>query len=391
MSKRKICVVTGTRAEYGLLYWVMKGLHNDSSITLQLCVTGTHLSPEFGLTYQTIEQDGFQIDKSIEILLSSDTGVGAAKAVGLGVISFSEALADLQPDLVLVLGDRFELLAVASATLLLGIPLAHCHGGELTEGAIDDAIRHSITKMAHIHFAAIESYRRRVIQLGEHPDRVFTVGALGIENIHRLNLLDRPSLEEELGFRFRPRNIVVTYHPTTLEQRSAAAHFEALLQVLGAQEELGIVFTMPNADPESRVIIKAIKQFTRQHAERVVYHESLGQLRYLSLLKQVDAVVGNSSSGLLEAPSFRVATINIGNRQKGREQVDSVINCAPDKEAIGAALAQALSSEFNSVLAATNNSYDRGNASEAIISVLKKVDLQRLTKKKFYDLPDNLS
>ena len=387
MKKRKICVVTGTRAEYGLLYWVMKALQADPSIDLQLCVTGTHLSPEFGLTYQVIEQDGFVINKAIEIVLSSDTTVGAAKAVGLGVISFSEALTELQPDIVLVLGDRFEILAVATTTLLLGIPLAHCHGGELTAGAVDDSVRHAVTKMAQIHFTATEAYRKRVIQLGEPPERVYNVGALGIENIRKLPLLDRKALEEQLEFQFKARNVVVTYHPVTLEKDTAKTHFEALLWVLAEQQDLGIVFTMPNADPESRVIIEAIKQFTFQYPNRSVYHQSLGQRTYLSLLKQVDAAVGNSSSGLLEAPSFRIATINIGDRQKGRIQAPSVINCLPNTEAIAMAFAQMSSSEFRATLTTVANPYDQGNASETIVNVLKEISLEGVIEKRFYDLP----
>ena len=386
MKTRKICVVTGTRAEYGLLYWVMKELQADPAVVLQLCVTGAHLSPEFGLTYHAIEQDGFVIDKRVEILLSSDTPVGAAKAAGLGVISFSDALTELQPDIVLMVGDRYEVLAVATTTLLLGIPLAHCHGGELTEGALDDSVRHAVTKLAQLHFTATAVYRQRVIQLGESPERVFNVGALGIENIHRLALLDRETLEKQLSFNLREKNVVVTYHPVTLEKDTARYHFRALLQALDEQSDVGIVFTMPNADPESRVITEAIRQFVRQHSGRSVYHESLGQRNYLSLLQYVDAVVGNSSSGILEAPSFRVATINVGTRQDGRIQADSVINCPPEPEAIASAFTQVFSSEFQQQLATVSNPYDQGNASTAIVKVLKEADLTEITKKRFYDI-----
>ncbi|MGD1890936.1 MAG: UDP-N-acetylglucosamine 2-epimerase [Cyclobacteriaceae bacterium] len=383
---RKVCVITGTRAEYGLLYWTMKSLQEDPDIELQLCVTGMHLSSEFGLTYQVIEQEGFRIDKKIEILLSSDTSVGMTKAVGLGIISFSEALAELQPDIVLLLGDRFEVLAAATAAALSAIPIAHCHGGELTEGAIDESIRHAVTKMSHLHFTSTEEYRRRVIQMGELPDRVYNVGALGIENVHKLPLLSRATLEKQLNFTLREKNIVVTYHPVTLEKNAAKEQISALLSVLEEVSDTGIIFTLPNADAESRVLIEVIKNFVADHKSNAAYYTSLGQLRYLSLLQYVDAVVGNSSSGILEAPSFNIPTINIGNRQRGRAKAESVVDCEPTYASIKEAFAKIQSSEFRSTLRQVTNPYDRGASSGRIVPVLKNVNPDELINKQFYDM-----
>lgn len=383
---RKICVITGTRAEYGLLYWTMKSLEEDPETELQLCVTGMHLSPEFGLTYKIIEQDGFRIHKRVESLLSSDTHTGMAKAVGLGVISFAEAFAELQPDIVLLLGDRFEVLAAATAAMLSAIPVAHCHGGELTEGAVDESIRHAITKMSQLHFTSTEAYRRRVIQMGEYPDYVYNVGALGIENIYKLPLLSKEELAEKLGFVFKERNVVVTYHPVTLEKGMAQKHINSLLEVLEGEKDTGIIFTLPNADAESRVLIESIQQFVNQHSHRMACYTSLGQLRYLSLLQYVDAVVGNSSSGLLEAPSFKTATINIGPRQQGRISAASVIDCEPGRQAITKALTKASTSAFRELLQTVTNPYDQGASSEKIVPVLKTINLKKLIRKPFYNL-----
>ncbi|PRY13293.1 GDP/UDP-N,N'-diacetylbacillosamine 2-epimerase (hydrolysing) [Pontibacter ummariensis] len=383
---KKICVVTGTRAEYGLLYWTLKALQEDDTLDLQLCVTGMHLSPEFGLTYKQIEEDGFQIDKKVEVLLSSDSSVGISKSIGLGVISFSEAFTELQPDLVLVLGDRFEIFAAATAAMICKIPIAHCHGGEATEGAFDESIRHSITKMAHIHFTATEEYRRRVIQLGEQPANVHHVGALGIENINRLELLDRQAFEESIDFKLGKRNVLVTFHPVTLENATAAHQFKELLRALDELEDTHLIFTKPNADTDGRVIIHLIDEYVKAHADRSAAFVSLGQLRYLSALQHVDAVVGNSSSGLLEAPSFRKATIDIGDRQRGRIKAESVISCSPDHAAIREALRKAFSTSFRASLREVKNPYGEKNASEEIIRVLKEVDTEGLLKKKFFDL-----
>ena len=309
--KRKICVITGTRAEYGLLRRVVQGIQDDPELTLQIIATGMHLSPEFGLTYQVIEQDGFKIDRKVEILTSSDTPVGIAKSMGLGLIGFADALHDLHPDLMLVLGDRFEIFSAVSAALVAGIPVAHLHGGEATEGSIDEALRHSITKMSHLHFVAAEEYRQRVIQLGEHPDRVFLVGGLGADTIKHMQLLDRKALEQSLGLQLGEKSLLVTFHPVTLEAGTAADQMAELLAALDALPNTHLIFTMPNADTHGRILIRMIEQFVAQHANARAY-VSLGQLRYLSCLSHVDGVVGNSSSGLLEAPSFQKGTINIG-------------------------------------------------------------------------------
>ena len=385
MAKRKICVVTGTRAEYGLLRWVIDGIAKSPVLELQLIATGMHLSPEFGLTVQEIEADAYRIDRKVEMLLSSDTPVGITKSMGLGMIGFADALADLQPDLLLVLGDRFEIFAAASAALIARIPIAHIHGGELSEGVIDESIRHSITKMSHLHFVAAEDYRRRVIQLGEDPDRVFRVGGLGIDNILRLKLLDRHQLEAALGFSFLSRNLLITFHPVTLEKNTSSDQTDQLLAALGELKDTGFIFTMANADTDGRIIFQKIIQFCNGRANAKAY-TSLGQLRYLSCVRHVDCVVGNSSSGLVEVPSFKKATINIGDRQRGRLKATSVIDCEPVCESILQAIHRSYSSEFLDQLKATENPYGNGGASSAIVEKLEKISLNRSLKKFFYDL-----
>lgn len=382
---RKICVITGTRAEYGLLRWIMQGIKDDPELSLQIIATGMHLSPEFGLTYRAIEQDGFVIDRKVEMMLSSDTPVGIAKSMGLGLIGFADALNDLRPDLLVVLGDRFEIFSAVSAALVARIPVAHLHGGETTEGAFDEAFRHSITKMAHLHFVAAEAYRQRVIQLGEQPERVFLVGGLGIDNIKRLRLLDRTSLEEALDFQFGAKNLLVTFHPVTLETATASCQMAELLAALADLPDTRIIFTLPNADTDGRVLIEMVEQFVAEHGNARAY-ASLGQLRYLSCIAQVDGVVGNSSSGLLEAPSFRKGSINIGDRQKGRLQAGSVIGCEPTRESIAAALEHLYSAEFQESLHDVVNPYGEGGASEKVIETLKRYDLSGIVKKTFNDL-----
>jgi GDP/UDP-N,N'-diacetylbacillosamine 2-epimerase (hydrolysing) len=382
---RKICVITGTRAEYGLLRWVMQGIHDDPELVLQIIATGMHLSPEFGLTYQAIEQDGFKIDRKVEMLTSSDTPVGIAKSMGLGLIGFADALNDLKPDLILVLGDRFEIFSAVSAALVARIPVAHLHGGEATEGLIDEAIRHAITKMSHLHFVAAEAYRRRVVQLGEQPDRVFLVGGLGIDNIKRLQLLDRAELEASLDFKLGHKNLLITFHPVTLERATAANQMEELLAALAVLKDRQLIFTLPNADTDGRALIKRVEQFVAQHPNARAY-TSLGQLRYLSCVTHVDGVVGNSSSGLAEVPSFKKGTINIGDRQRGRLQAASIINCEPNRESISAALQKLYSTDFQEGLSQVKNPYGEGGASTAIISVIKSVALDGLIKKYFYEL-----
>ena len=382
---RTVCVVTGTRADYGLLRWVMEGIRQSPDLHLQVIATGMHLSPEFGLTYREIEKDGFAIDRKVEMLLSSDTPAGVTKSMGLGLIGFGEAIEQLKPDLMLLLGDRFEIFAAAAAAMVARVPLAHLHGGETTEGAIDEAIRHSITKMSHLHFVAAEEYRRRVVQLGEAPERVFLVGGLGIDNIKRLDLLDRAALEASLDFKLGPKNLLVTFHPVTLEKSTAGAQMTELLAALDALEDTHLIFTMPNADTDGRILIAMIEQFVATHPNARVY-TSLGQMRYLSCISQVDGVVGNSSSGLIEVPSFRKGTVNIGDRQRGRLKAGSVIDCAPDRQSIADALRTLYSAEFQSRLATVRNPYGEGGASEKVVRVLQEYPLDQLLKKPFYDL-----
>lgn len=383
---RRICVVTGTRAEYGLLQGVIHGLKAAADIELQIVVTGTHLSPEFGMTVGEIEADKVVIDERVEMLLSSDTAVGVGKGMGLGLIGFSDSFARLKPDIVVLLGDRFEIFAAAAAALVAGLPIGHIHGGETTEGAFDEAIRHSITKMSHLHFVAAEPYRDRVIQLGESPDRVFMVGGLGVDAIKRLELLGRDALARRLGFQFRPRNLLITFHPATLDDGEAADQVEALCDALdGLGEDTGLIFTLPNADTGGRAIARRIEAFAASRPNAAV-HSSLGLLGYLSCLAEVDAVVGNSSSGLLEAPTFRVGTVNIGDRQAGRLKAASVIDCTPHKDAIMAALAQVLSPSFRREIATVVNPYGEGGASEAIVRILREHPVDGLVKKRFHDL-----
>lgn len=383
---RKICVVTGSRAEYGLLRWVMTGIQDARDLQLQVIATGMHLSPEFGLTYREIEADGFRIDRKVEMLLSADTATGVAKSMGLGLIGMGEALRQMEPDLLLVLGDRFEIFAAVAAALVARIPVAHLHGGEVTEGAFDEAIRHSITKMSHLHFVAAQEYRKRVIQLGEDAQRVFLVGGLGIDAIKKVSLLDRATLEASLGFKLGARNLLVTFHPVTLENATAAQQMTELLAALGELKDTQLIFTLPNADTDGRVLLDMIKQFVAGRNNAHVF-ASLGQVRYLSCLGQVDAVIGNSSSGLTEAPSFGKGTINIGDRQRGRLKAESVIDCNPDRRSIGAALQRLYSPAFQAQLKHVSNPYGEGGASEKVVRVLREQPLDGLLKKTFHDLP----
>jgi len=382
---RKICVITGTRADYGLLRWVMQGIKDDADLNLQIIATGMHLSPEFGLTYKVIEADGFDIDRKVEMLTSSDTPVGVAKSIGLGMVGFADALNELNPDLIVVLGDRFEIFSAVATALVARIPVAHLHGGETTEGAFDEAFRHSITKMSHFHFVAAGEYKQRVIQLGEQPEHVFLVGGLGIDNIKRLQLLDRNTLEADLGFKFGKKNLLITFHPVTLEKASAVVQMQALLAVLAKLEDTQLIFTMPNADTDSRALIKMVEQFASQHANAHAF-TSLGQLRYLSCIAQVDGVVGNSSSGLAEVPSFKKGTINIGDRQRGRLQATSVINCEPTQKSISDGINNLYSPSFQLDLIQAYNPYGEGGASEKVVNTLKIINIKNIVKKVFHDL-----
>ena len=381
---RKICVITGSRAEYGLLRWVMQGIKDDPALKLQVLATGMHLSREFGLTYREIEKDGFRIDRKVKMLTGSDTPVGIAKSMGKGLIGFADALHELKPDLIVVLGDRFEIFSAVAAALVARIPVAHLHGGEATEGLIDEAIRHSITKMSHLHFVAAEEYRQRVIQLGEQPERVFLVGGLGVDSIKRLNLLERAELEASLDFKLGQKNLLITFHPVTLETATAVDQMEELLAALAELKNTQLIFTLPNADTDGRALMKMVEQFVAQHPNARAY-TSLGQLRYLSCIAQVDGVVGNSSSGLAEVPSFKKGTINIGDRQRGRLQAASVINCEPTRQSIEAALKRLYFDDFQVSLSQVLNPYGEGGASEKIIASIKSAALEDVLKKRFYD------
>lgn len=387
INLRKICVVTGSRAEYGLLYWLLKEIQGDTELELQMVVTGMHLSPEFGLTWRQIADDGFVINRKVEMLLSSDTPVGISKSMGLGLIGFADALNDLQPDILVVLGDRFEIFAAAQAAMNLRIPIAHIHGGELSEGAVDDVIRHALTKMSHLHFTATETYRRRVIQLGEHPERVFNVGAPGLDNVYRLPLLGRQAFEEAIGFKLGVRNVLVTFHPVTLENATAAEQFGQLLQALDSFDDVHIIFTYSNADADGRVIATLIEDYRARHPQRVAAFVSLGSLRYLSAMRYVDAVVGNSSSGILEAPAFKIPTINIGDRQRGRLWASSVMHCPPEAAAIRETLSNVWSGKLRDFLTQVKNPYGDGGASGKIKAKLKSFNLGECLKKRFYDFP----
>jgi UDP-hydrolysing UDP-N-acetyl-D-glucosamine 2-epimerase len=385
--KRKICFVTSTRADYGLLYCLLKDIEADLSFHLQLVATGMHLSPEFGLTYKAIENDGFHIDEKIEMLLSSDTPVGIAKSMGMGLFGYADALERLKPHIMVVLGDRFEIFAAAAAALVARIPVAHIAGGDTTEGAYDESFRHSITKMAHLHFVTNRESAVRVRQLGEDPDHIHIVGNPGLDYLKKVSMFDRGLLQDKLGFQFRRRNLLVTFHPATLDDRPAPIQFQALLDALDMLgENVGFIFTKPNADSEGRSLHAMIDGFVSSHANSKAF-VSMGQELYLSTVGQVDAVVGNSSSGLYEVPSFKKPTVNIGDRQRGRIRASSVIDCEPDRDAIAAAINRAFTMDCSD----TVNPYGDGESSSRIISVLKAIpDPAALIRKHFFDLPSYL-
>jgi len=338
------------------------------------------------LTYRQIEKEGFKIDRKIEMLLSSDTPVGISKSMGLGMIGFAEAYEELKPAIIVLLGDRFELLSAASAAMIARIPIAHLHGGETTEGTFDEAIRHSITKMSHLHFTATEEYRNRVIQLGEDPVRVFNVGGLGIDNTRKLKVMSREEFEDSINFNLGPKNLMITFHPVTLEHATAREQFQNLLNALNELHDTRFIFTKPNADTEGRIITQMIDDYVSKNNHKAIAFVSLGQLRYLSALKFVDACVGNSSSGLAEAPTFKIGTINIGDRQRGRIRADSVIDCEPNKESILFAIRKLYSKGFQDKLKNVKNPYGEGGAAEKIKKVLKEKDLSGILKKEFYDI-----
>ncbi|MBF0343552.1 MAG: UDP-N-acetylglucosamine 2-epimerase (hydrolyzing) [Nitrospirae bacterium] len=388
---RKIAVVTATRAEYGLLFWIIKAINDDHALQLQLIVSGMHLSPEFGMTVDVIEQDGFKIDDKVYMLLSSDSESAIAISMGLGMIGFARTYERLDPDVLVVLGDRFDILSAVAASVPFRIPVAHIHGGESTEGAIDDPIRHAVTKMSHLHFTATDKYRNIVIQMGESPERVFVVGAPGLDNIYKLKLLDIESLYSELEIPENMKIGLLTYHPVTLEHNSADICFSEILKSLMDFKSIYWIFTLPNADTGGRSIIKMINDFILNSSPHVYVKvfSSLGQLRYLSLLKHAVVMVGNSSSGLIEAPAFELPVVNIGNRQNGRIHADNVIDVSDcTYTAISEAIQKAVSDDFRISLKGLNNPYGQGNASIKIVEILKNVHLgESLIKKTFYKLP----
>ena len=389
MSKRKICIVTGSRAEYGLLYWLIKEVEADQDLELQLIATGMHLSSEFGLTYKEIEKD-FKIDKKIDMHLSSDTSIGISRSMGIALTSFSEAYNELKPNIIVVLGDRYEIFSAVSAAMIARIPIAHIHGGEATEGLIDEAIRHSITKMSHLHFTAAEEYSKRVMQLGEDPSKVFNVGGVGIENIKKLPLLSKKDFEKSINLKLNKKNILITFHPVTLENNTSKKQFQELLDAIDELEDTNIIFTKTNSDTDGRIINQMIDEYVGKNPEKSIEFTSLGQLRYLSALQYVDAIVGNSSSGLTEAPSFKIGTINMSERQRGRIKAKSVIDCLMDKKNINEAIKKIYSNEFQNLLKDNKNLYGDGCASEKIVKVLKTVPLEDLLKKVFFNIKFSL-
>lgn len=385
---RKICIVTGTRAEYGLLSRLMRMIQDSKETRLQVIATNMHLSPVFGNTYQEIEKDGFPIDYKISILGKNDkdNAVSIVKSMAKALAGFADAFQALKPDLIVVLGDRFEILAAAEAALIQRIPIAHIHGGEITEGAMDDAIRHSITKMSHLHFTATEEYRKRVIQLGEQPKNVFYVGALGVENIKKTGMVEKKVIEKEIEFPIDDNTILVTYHPTTLGKHAAEQDIHALLEAFEERKGLRIIFTMPNSDPGNKSISDAITSFVKSNENRARAFKSLGVKRYLSVMHYVAAVVGNSSSGILETPSFGIPTLDIGERQKGRIAAKSVLHCDSDKASIQNGLDIILSPSFREKARSVLNPYEKKDTSKTIFDIISTFPLGELTQKHFYDI-----
>lgn len=385
---KRIGIMTGTRAEYGLLKPLMQEINKDNDLELYLIVSGMHLSPEFGMTYQEIEEDGFEINAKVEMLLSSDSLAGISKSIGLGVIGFADEFQRADLDMLILLGDRYEALSAAICAMVMRIPIAHLHGGELTEGAIDEGIRHSITKMSYLHFTSTEQYRNRVIQLGENPERVFYVGALGVENIKKINLMTKEELERSIHFEIDENTVVVTYHPVTLENNTVEEQFLNLLKVLDRNPKIRMIFTKANADTNGRIVNELIDKYAAQNSERACAFMSLGQKRYLSALKYCRIVIGNSSSGIIEAPSFGKPIINIGDRQKGRICADSVINCGYTQQEIQQAMETALTEEFENKARNCRNPYEKENTAANIISVIKDYLLNDKIKLKkgFYDI-----
>ena len=402
--KKKICVVTGSRAEYDLLYPLIDEIDRTDSIELDIIVTGSHLSNEFGSTYKRIEEDGFIISRKVEVLVSSSSqlaisldgdinkyirvykDVNVSKSIGIGIIGFSEAYSDLKPDLIVLLGDRFEIFAAASAATVQKIPIAHIHGGEVTKGSFDESFRHSITKMSHLHFTSIEEYRNRVIQLGEDPDSVFSFGAIGLDNIQENLLLSRTAFEKCIGLKLNKKNLLISFHEATLEKESTTIQFQNLLDALDNLKDTHFIFTKSNADPAGKMINKLIEKYVSSNSHKAIMFTSMGRSLFLSAMKNVNGVVGNSSSGLIEAPSIGVGTINIGNRQGGRTSASSVIHCEPNVKGITKAFSVLYSHSYQKKLSEVINPYQGKNVAKKILKVIKSVDLEGILLKKFYDI-----
>lgn len=384
---RKICIFTGTRAEYGIMSRLFRMIADDPELQLQIIATNMHLSPEFGLTYKEIEADGFHIDKKVEMLLSSDTANGTVKSMGLATIGFADALEDLKPDLAVILGDRYEMLCAAQTCLIYNIPIAHIAGGGITEGAYDDAIRHCITKMSHLHFTSTEEHRNRVIQLGEQPNRVFWSGSLGVNNIRNEEIMPLDELEDSIKFQLGNKFLLVTFHPTTMENGSAEDQCEALLNALSEiNADYQLLFTLPNSDTNGRIITAKVKEYVAKHPKTAFAITSLGKKRYYSALKYATAVIGNSSSGLIEAPIFNIPTLNIGNRQEGRTRCESIIDVPATYETIKEGIRKAISDEYKEIAAKVNSPYEKAGSVELVFNTIKSYPLDGITKKKFYDL-----
>lgn len=384
---RKICFFTGTRAEYGIMSRLMRMVADSQDCEIQIIATNMHLSPEFGLTYKEIEADGFHINKKVEMLLSSDTPNGTVKSMGLATIGFADALEDLRPDLAVILGDRYEMLAAAQSCLIYKIPVAHLYGGEITEGAYDDAIRHAITKLSHLHFTSTEEYRKHIIQMGEQPDRVFYVGSLGVNNIKNEPVMSLQELEKSLNFKLGDKFLLVTFHPVTMENCTAAGQCDDLLKALSeVNGEYQLLFTLPNSDTDGRVIISKVNDYVNQYPDRSFAINSLGKKRYYSALKYASAVIGNSSSGLVEAPSFHIPTLNIGDRQKGRARGYSIIDVPASLESMREGLRKVLSTEFRNVAKNAANPYEKEGTVESIYNVITTYSLEGLIAKSFYNV-----
>jgi len=385
--KKKIWIVTGSRAEYGLLKPLIKRIKNAGRYKLEILVTGQHLATPYGLTFKEIEKDGFRISKKIKMLWPGDSELSIARSVGSGIAKFGELFSKEHPDLLIVLGDRFEIFAAATAAFIFKIPIAHLHGGEITSASMDDTFRHAITKMSILHFVSNPEYKKRVVQLGEQSQRVFSVGAIGIDSIKKAKLLSKFELQKELGFKFGEKNILVTFHPATLETDTVSSQFKELLAALDNFKNSKIIFTHPNSDVGSLEISRMIDDYVKRNSHKAKAFVSLGTVRYFSLIKSVDVVLGNSSSGIIEVPSFKKPTVNIGDRQKGRIMASSVINCKPNRSSIYGALRKALSEDFKKLSRKTKNPYGDGKTTERIIRIIgRNIDHINNTTKIFEDI-----